>query len=813
MNNNFFRFSLFLTVLAFIVPFVATANTGGKTGVFAAGCGNCHGGQTVATALSLEGPRSVRAGQTNNYTFVVGHANQANQSAGFNLSFRQGAVAAGTVNAGIGSQVIGGELTHTAPMAMVGGAARFDFSWAAPAAHGIYAFNGAGNAVNLDLLESNLDDWNVTGNINITVSGATFTGPAPGTALCRGTPVTFTWTQTGLTTVRLEWSKDNFVNTDVIATSVDASTLTLTYNIPATQMAGGYTVRMVDIVTGAEIARGNIVSVSSAPVISLQPINTLVCEGKPLNMQVSATGTNLQYRWRRDGIDIAGGVNPLLVINTVGQAEAGTYDCVVFGCGGNITSEAAVVIVGTKPQITMQPSPQSVCESESASFSIDATGNDIVFQWLKNGEPIPAMTARGISFPVVTLFDEGDYSCRVQGLCTPEATSIVVRLNVVERPSIRLEPVDKNLKAGDSLTLTLDAAGELLTYQWLKNGIVLPGATQRIYRQSPVIRADSGIYSCRVINQCDTITTREAIVKVIGRAGPGQLELTSVGLLLDGVPSCSTVDTTISGMLVNEGGSSITITSISAEPIANIAVEGLTAPLVLAPNERRDVRLKIMPKKSGVLAATVTFFAASGNRIFTVSGNAMTGLSFERDTVVFAEGVAGDRRCNKSIPLPCNATEVRRVRLTGPGATTWRYEATTPMPFQILNAASIDVCFETTAESGEDALVTVETDAGDAMFVLTRRLISGIEEDKSPVAGVRIAPNPMTDELRIVNPVAGEMRVRIVTVTGKTIAILSGNTEIVWNRRDSNGSVISGGLYVLVLEQNGTTRFEKIIVR
>ena len=99
------------------------------------------------------------------------------------------------------------------------------------------------------------------------------------------------------------------------------------------------------------------------------------------------------------------------------------------------------------------------------------------------------------------------------------------------------------------------------------------------------------------------------------------------------------------------------------------------------------------------------------------------------------------------------------------------------------------------------------------MFVLTRRLISGIEEDKSPVAGVRIAPNPMTDELRIVNPVAGEMRVRIVTVTGKTIAILSGNTEIVWNRRDSNGSVISGGLYVLVLEQNGTTRFEKIIVR
>ncbi|MBC8124622.1 MAG: immunoglobulin domain-containing protein, partial [Candidatus Kapabacteria bacterium] len=643
------------------MPLMAYPNSGGKTGLFAAGCGNCHGGQTAATAVTLEGPRTVRAGQSNNYTFVVGHANANNQDAGINLSFRQGAGTAGTITAGAGSQVLGGELTHTAPKAMVAGTARFDFSWAAPAVHGLYSFNGAGNAVNLDLFESDLDDWNVTGNINITVSGATFTGPAPGTAVCRGTPVTFTWTQTGLTTVRLEWSKDNFANTEVIATSIDASTQTLTYNIPAAQDPGGYTVRMVDIATGGEIARGNIVSVSGAPVITLQPTNTLVCEGKPLNLQVSATGTNLQYRWRKDGIDIAGGVNPVLVINTVGQAEAGTYDAVIFGCGGNITSQAALVTIGSKPRITVQPNPLSVCETEGATFSIDATGNDIAFQWLKNGEPIPGKTTRSISFAVVTLFDEGDYSCRVQGSCTPEAVSNVARLNVVERPSIRLEPVDKNLKSGDSLTLTFDAAGELLTYQWLKNGIILPSATQRVYRKSPVIRADSGVYSCRIMNQCDTIATRGAIVKVTASAGPGQLELTSVGLLLNGVPSCSTIDTTFAGLLVNEGGSSITITSISAEPIANIAVEGLTAPLVLAPNERRDVRLKITPKTSGVFTATVTFFASSGNRIFTVSGNAKTGLSFERDTLVFAQGVAADRRCNTSIPLPCNATEVRRV--------------------------------------------------------------------------------------------------------------------------------------------------------
>ncbi|MCX6140310.1 MAG: hypothetical protein NTX15_05690 [Candidatus Kapabacteria bacterium] len=769
-----YRVALLIVLSSFIAIPHLYAHSAGMTGVYAVGCGNCHGGQTAATAVTLEGPRTIRTGQTGNYTFVVGHANVNNQNAGFNLSIRQGAGVAGTLNAGVGSQNIGGELTHTAPLAMGAGGARFAFTWSAPAAHGVYAFNGAGNAVNLDLISSDLDDWNLTGNINITVTGATFTGPAAGTTVCRGTPVTYTWTQTGLTTVRLEWSKDNFATTEVLATSVDASTLTLSYNIPASQEPGTYFVRMIDLASSTEVGRAtNPVSVSGSPVIALQPVNTLVCEGKPLNLTVSATGTNLQYRWRRGGVDLPGGVNPVLVINTVGQAEAGTYDCVIFGCGGNVTSSPAVVTVGSKPRVTTQPFPRSVCESDSVSFSIDATGNDISFQWLKNGEQIPGKVSKKISFANVTLFDEGDYSCLVQGACTPEAVSIVAKLNVIERPLIRVQPVDKSLKSGDTLALNFDASGELLAYQWFKNGVVIPDGTQRVYRKFPAARADSGVYSCRVSNQCDTIVTRNATVKVTANAGPGQLELTSTGLLLKAVPSCSSVDTTIAGMLVNEGGSSITITSISAEPVANISVIGLSAPLVLAPNERRDVRMKITPKKSGPFTASVTFFASSGNRVFTVTGNAATGLSFERDTLVFPQGVLGDRKCNVSIPLPCPASEVRRIKLTGLGATTWKNTSTLTLPFQIADSKTIDLCFETTEETGEDALVTVETDAGDATFVLTRRIISGIDDDESPASKIRIAPNPMTDELRITSPFLGEMSVRIVSITGDATSMVA----------------------------------------
>jgi hypothetical protein len=302
-------------------------------------------------------------------------------------------------------------------------------------------------------------------------------------------------------------------------------------------------------------------------------------------------------------------------------------------------------------------------------------------------------------------------------------------------------------------------------------------------------------------------------VKVTAATGPGKLELASTGITLTNVPSCSTVDTTLAGLLVNEGGSPITITSISAEPVANISVEGLTAPVTLAPNEQRDVRLKISPKTSGPFTGTVTFFASSGNRTFTVGGDAVTGLGFENDTVVFAQGVVGDQKCNSSLPLPCTATEVRRIRVTGPGASTWTATNPQTVPFQLVSGQQRELCYETATETGDDALVTVETDAGDVSFVLTRRVISSVDEEVMPVSGVRISPNPMTEELRIVSPLSSRMTVRIVTVTGNTVALLNGSNEIIWNRRDANGSTVSPGLYVLIIEQLGSSRIEKVIVR
>jgi hypothetical protein len=57
------------------------------------------------------------------------------------------------------------------------------------------------------------------------------------------------------------------------------------------------------------------------------------------------------------------------------------------------------------------------------------------------------------------------------------------------------------------------------------------------------------------------------------------------------------------------------------------------------------------------------------------------------------------------------------------------------------------------------------------------------------------------------------MTVRIVDVTGSTVAMLNGITDVVWDRKDRSGATVQAGLYVVIVEQRGLRRYEKVLVR
>jgi membrane carboxypeptidase/penicillin-binding protein PbpC len=84
------------------------------------------------------------------------------------------------------------------------------------------------------------------------------------------------------------------------------------------------------------------------------------------------------------------------------------------------------------PQITAQPSPVMVSAGATATFQVNAAGNDLQYQWLREGEPVPQ--AHGASYttpPTWTTDNGGHYSVRVRN-ANGEAVSQAVLLTVNE---------------------------------------------------------------------------------------------------------------------------------------------------------------------------------------------------------------------------------------------------------------------------------------------------------------------------------------------------------------------------------------------
>ena len=69
-----------------------------------------------------------------------------------------------------------------------------------------------------------------------------------------------------------------------------------------------------------------------------------------------------------------------------------------------------------------------------------------------------------------------------------------------------------SVTSGSSLTLSIAASGTGLSYQWLLNGVAIPGATGSSYTINAVTAATAGAYTVTVQNAAGTVTSTAAVV-------------------------------------------------------------------------------------------------------------------------------------------------------------------------------------------------------------------------------------------------------------------------------------------------------------
>lgn len=336
------------------------------------------------------------------------------------------------------------------------------------------------------------------GNYNITISGTsgtstqtrivTFTvqpGTAPtitaqpsSVALCAGGNASFSVTATGAASY--QWQ----VSTDGGATYINvpgevAAGLTIN-NVTALQTNYRYRV-LVNSQCGVATSNAAILTVQTAPVITTQPQDVVVCVGLSATFTSVSTGTGLSYQWQISTTAVPAFTN-ITGATSASYTQTGVtlamnnnkYRVIVTGtCAPAVTSNAATLTVGNSAVITANPVSTTVCVGDNASFAVTATGSSLTYQWQvsTNGGTsftnITGATAATLSLTSVTAA-QNTYQYRVVIFsCSPTGINSAAATLTVNNPLvIQTQPQSVTICQGTNTTLSIAATGTGLTYQW-----------------------------------------------------------------------------------------------------------------------------------------------------------------------------------------------------------------------------------------------------------------------------------------------------------------------------------------------------------
>ncbi|MBU0487486.1 MAG: VCBS repeat-containing protein [Bacteroidetes bacterium] len=105
---------------------------------------------------------------------------------------------------------------------------------------------------------------------------------------------------------------------------------------------------------------------------------------------------------------------------------------------------------------------------------------------------------------------------------------IETNLTIIELPQITLQPHTQDLNPGDSASLVIAYNGtEPISFQWQKNGVDIPGATDSILTFVHLAQSDDAAYNCVITNSCGSDVSSNAYLNIncVTLFGTQQLEM------------------------------------------------------------------------------------------------------------------------------------------------------------------------------------------------------------------------------------------------------------------------------------------------
>ncbi len=264
-------------------------------------------------------------------------------------------------------------------------------------------------------------------------------------------------------------------------------------------------------------------TISEAQILS-QPQSQTVSSGSNVTFSVTASGDNLSYQWWFNGHVLSDGTNASYTLMNVEAGDTGDYQVVVCNKSYSMASTVAhLTFVGMDqaPVITVQPESQTVGENSSATFSVTATGDNLVYQWGFNGHSIPDGTNASYTLTNAGSGNAGYYevfASNPAGFVASTLASLTV-VGASQAPVITVQPVSQTVTENSSATFSVTAKGDHLAYQWWFNGNPLPDGTNAACTLMNAGQVNAGDYQVVVSNEAGSIGVSVSVTLTVVDAG------------------------------------------------------------------------------------------------------------------------------------------------------------------------------------------------------------------------------------------------------------------------------------------------------
>jgi hypothetical protein len=260
------------------------------------------------------------------------------------------------------------------------------------------------------------------------------THPASQTVLV-GTNVTFQVVAGGDAPLRFQWRFNGMNLSGATNTSYTKGNVQLgdsgTYDVTVSNSSGDTTSLPATL------------TVSSPPVITLNPTNRSVVESNATTFVVAATGQEpLRYQWQFNGANLTGETGTSLTLPAAQTNQTGGYQAIVTNVFGAATSTVAFLTVTPGTRIVTEPSGATNTQGGTATFQLVVAGlAPFTYQWffaqvnaagMTNipAAPLAGATNASLVLTNIGLTNRGEYTVVVTGADGTLDTSLPAPLRV-----------------------------------------------------------------------------------------------------------------------------------------------------------------------------------------------------------------------------------------------------------------------------------------------------------------------------------------------------------------------------------------------